>query len=225
MSKTVGVVLSGCGFMDGAEIQESVCALLALDKAGATIKCYAPDSEFEVIDHRTGQPTGEKRNALQESARIARGDIEDIAQAKADELDALILPGGFGAAKVLSNFAEKGEGCEADPNVARLLRDMHAAGKPIGAICIAPAVVARALGEHHPTLTIGNDEGTATAIETMGCTHADCPTEDFVIDRENKIVSTPAYMLGPTIAHVQQGIEKTVDEVLAMIPESMSRTA
>ena len=218
MSKTVGVILSGCGFMDGAEIQESVCTLLALDKAGATIKCYAPDSEFDVIDHRTGQPTGEKRNALQESARICRGDIEDIEQAEAGELDALIMPGGFGTAKVLSNFADKGDDCDADPNVARLLRDIHAAGKPIGAICIAPAVVARALGEHHPTLTIGNDEGTATAIETMGCTHADCLTEEFIIDKENKIVSTPAYMLGPSIVHVQQGIEKTVNEVLAMIP-------
>ena len=225
MSKTVGVILSGCGFMDGAEIQESVCTLLALDRAGATIKCFAPDSEFDVIDHRTGKPTGEKRNALAESARICRGDIEDVAQAQADELDALVMPGGYGAAKVLSDFAEKGDACEADPDVARLLRDMYAAGKPIGAICIAPAVVARALGEHHPTLTIGNDEGTATALEAMGCIHADCPTEEFILDKENKIVSTPAYMLGPTIAHVQQGIEKTVNEVLAMVPESLSRSA
>ena len=218
MSKTVGVILSGCGFLDGAEIQESVCTLLALDRAGATAKCFAPDSELDVIDHRTRQPTGEKRNALEESARIARGDIENITQAKASELDAVILPGGFGAAKVLSNFAEKGGGCELNPGVARLLREMHAAGKPIGAICIAPAVVARALGEHRPTMTIGNDQDTASALEAMGCHHTDCPTTDFVIDKENKIVSTPAYMLGPTISHVQQGIEKTVDEILGMIP-------
>ncbi len=218
MSKTVGVILSGCGFMDGAEIQESVCTLLALDRAGATTKCYAPDSELDVIDHRTRQPTGEKRNALEESARIARGEIEDITKAKANELDAVILPGGFGAAKVLSNFAEKGGGCEVNPDVARLLREMHAAGKPIGAICIAPAVVARALGEHRPTMTIGNDQDTASALEAMGCHHTECTTTDFVIDKENKIVSTPAYMLGPNLAHVQQGIEKTVNEVLGMIP-------
>ena len=217
MSKTVGVILSGCGFMDGAEIHESVCTLLALDKSGATIKCYAPDSEFDVVDHRTGKPTGEKRNALDESARIARGEIEDVANARAGELDALILPGGLGAAKVLSNFAQKGDGCDVNPDVARLLRDMHASGKPIGAICIAPAVVARALGEHHPTLTIGNDKGTARALESMGCKHTDCRTTELVIDKEHKIVSTPAYMLGPTIAHVQQGIQKTVDEVLAMV--------
>ncbi|MHC4512508.1 MAG: isoprenoid biosynthesis glyoxalase ElbB [Planctomycetota bacterium] len=217
MAKTVGVILSGCGFMDGAEIHESVCTLLALDRAGVTIKCYAPDVEFEVVDHRTGQGTGEQRNALAESSRIARGEIEDVKNAKAENLDAVILPGGFGAAKVLSNFAQQGDSCEVNPDVARLLRDAHAAKKPIGAICIAPVVVARALGEHHPTLTIGNDPGTAGAIETMGCKHNDCPVTEFVVDKKQKIVTTPAYMLGPSIAHVQQGIEKTVSAVLGMM--------
>lgn len=216
MTKTVGVILSGCGYLDGAEIHESVGALLALDRAGATVKSYAPDVQLEVIDHRTGEPTGEKRSVLAEAARIVRGDIENIATARADELDAVVLPGGFGAAKWLSNFAVRGAECDVDEGVARLLRDMHAAGKPIGAICIAPAVIARALGEQNPTLTIGNDSGTAGALETMGCSHQECSVTEFVVDRDNKIVSTPAYMLGPSIAYVQQGIDKTIEAVLSM---------
>lgn len=217
MGHTIGVVLSGCGFMDGAEIHESVCALLALDRAGATIKCYAPDKEFDVIDHRTGQPTGEKRNVLTEAARIARGEIEDLAAADAAALDGLVLPGGFGAAKNLSDFATKGTDCEVDPTLAKLLKDVHGAGKPIAAICIAPAVVARALGEHHPSLTIGTDAGTAEALESMGAKHCDCPTKEFVVDEQQKIVSTPAYMLGPSVAHVQEGIQKTIDAFFGLL--------
>ena len=216
MSKTVGVILSGCGFMDGAEVHESICTLLALDRAGVTVKCFAPDVSFDVVDHRTGQATGERRNALEESARIARGAIEDVRNADAASLDALFMPGGFGAAKVLSNFAEKGDQCEADPEVSRLLRDMHAAGKPIGAICIAPVVVARALGEHGLTLTIGDDASTAESLEGLGCKHTECGTTDFVVDHVNKIVTTPAYMLGPSIQDVATGIERTVETVLGM---------
>jgi enhancing lycopene biosynthesis protein 2 len=215
--RRVGVVLSGCGYLDGAEIHESVCTLLALDRAGAEVHCFAPDVEFEVVDHRTGEATGEKRNVLTESARIARGEIEDLAAARAADLDALILPGGFGAAKNLSDFAARGAGCAVDSHLSALLREMHAQGKPIAALCIAPAVLARALGEHHPTLTIGNDAGTAAALETLGCTHRECPVTEHVVDRERKIVTTPAYMLGPSIAPVEQGIEKAVHEVLEMI--------
>lgn len=216
MTKTIGVILSGCGFMDGAEIHESVCTLLALDQLDAETLCFAPNSEFEVIDHRTGEPTGERRNALEESSRISRGPIQDLAAASAADLDAVILPGGFGAAKVLSDFATEGANCTVNPDVARLLREMHAAGKPIGAICIAPALLARALGDTNPTLTIGNDEATAQALEQMGCTHEDCPTDAFVIDRDNRIVTTPAYMLGPNIAAVYNGIRKAVNAVLEL---------
>lgn len=217
MTPTVGVILSGCGHLDGAEIHESVCTLLALDAAGADIKCYAPNVDFDVVDHRTGKPTGETRNALTESARIARGQIEDVKRADARELDALLMPGGFGAAKVLSSFATEGSRCNVHEDVQRLVRDMREKGKPIGAICIAPTVVARALGEQHPTLTIGNDAATAKALRDMGCTHQDCPVDECVVDEQNKIVTTPAYMLGPTVAHVQKGIQKTVDAVLAMV--------
>lgn len=216
MPKTVAVILAGCGHRDGSEIHESVCTLLALDKAGVTVKCFAPNVEFDVTDALTGKPTGQKRNALQEAARIARGEIQDIKNAKASQFDALVLPGGYGAAKILSNFAEKGAQCDVHPEVARLLRETHAAKKPIGAICIAPAVVARALGEHHPSLTIGTDKGTAGALESMGAKHCDCPVKEHVVDKKNKIVTTPAYMLGPSVAHVAAGIEKCVNEVLAM---------
>lgn len=217
MAPTVGVVLSGCGYLDGAEIQESVCTLLALDRAGAKVRCFAPDLDFDVIDHLTGAPTGERRNVLHEAARITRGRIRDLREADAAELDALVLPGGFGAAKNLSTFASEGAQCSMNEDLAALLRTVHAAGKPIGAICIAPVLVAKALGRDGPELTIGNDPETAAALADLGSRHQDCPVEDFVVDREQRIVTTPAYMLGPSVAAVQQGIENCVREVLAMV--------
>src|SRR6185436_17907915 len=170
MAKKVGVLLSGCGVQDGAEIHEAVCAMLALDRAGAEIVCLAPNREqASVVDHLKGRPVGEKRNVLVESARIARGQIRDVAGVRPADLDAIILPGGFGAAKNLSTFADAGEKAQADPAVAALLRGMHEAKKPIGALCIAPAVLAAALGRDvHPELTIGDDPGTAKKLEGMG---------------------------------------------------------
>jgi enhancing lycopene biosynthesis protein 2 len=213
----VGVVLSGCGFRDGAEVHESVLTLLALDRAGADVRCFAPNvDQTVVVNHLTGETVKERRNVLVESARIARGRVQDVKEAKAKDLDALVLPGGFGAALNLSSFGTKGAACEVHPEVARLLKEMHAAKKPIGAICIAPAVVAKALGSAHPRLTIGDDAGTAKAIVSCGAVHEDCPVDRFVTDRENRIVSTPAYMLGPSIRHVAEGIERCVAEVLAM---------
>lgn len=214
----VGVILSGCGFKDGAEVHESVLTLLALDRAGAEIACFAPDvDQATVVNHLTGDAVDETRNVLVESARIARGEIQDVAQADASTLDALILPGGFGAALNLSDFAQKGADAEVHAGTANLIRAMHAAKKPIGAICIAPAVIARVLGkEGAPTLTIGNDAGTAGALEACGATHEDCPVESFVVDLDSRVVSTPAYMLGPTIKHVAEGIERCVNEVLTL---------
>lgn len=217
----VGVVLSGCGVYDGSEIHEAVITLLALDRNGAEAVCMAPNiDQLHVVNHLTGEVAeGESRNVLVESARIARGNIRDIAEVKADELDALILPGGFGAAKNLCNFAVKGAECDVNPEVARLVRDIVAAKKPLAAVCIAPALVARVLGEDKVPhqLTIGTDADTAAAIKTMGATHIDCPCTSFVIDRDNKIVSTPAYMLAGSIAEAAEGIEKTVKALLEMI--------
>jgi enhancing lycopene biosynthesis protein 2 len=178
----------------------------------------APDIEqAKVINYVTGQEVSEKRNVLVESARLARGEITDIATVKAESLDALILPGGFGAALNLSDFESKGAKATVNADVARLVRDVHKQGKPICAICIAPGVIARVLGDEHPVLTIGNDEETAAAIEACGAKHETCGVRDFVVDKQRKIVSTPAYMLGPSIAHVAEGIEKAVRETVAMI--------
>ena len=217
MKKKVGVVLSGCGVYDGSEIHEAVFTLLAIDRNDAEAVCMAPDSELDEVDHLAGQPTGAKRRILVESARIARGKIKDIAGVKAADLDAIIFPGGFGAAKNLCNFAVKGADATIHPEVARLLKEMAAAGKPIGAICIAPALIAATLGkEYHPQLTIGNDAGTATAINATGSSHQECPVREFVVDKKNKIVTTPAYMLAERISEAAEGIEKTVKAVLEL---------
>jgi enhancing lycopene biosynthesis protein 2 len=215
MAHRVGVLLSGCGYLDGAEIHETVCTLLALDEAGAEAVCMAPDVSFDVVDHLTGEPTGERRNVLVESARIARGKIRDVETVSADDLDALILPGGYGAAKNLSNFAERGAKMSVHADVERLVSAVHAAGKPIGVICIAPVIASKLIPG--VTLTIGNDSGTASLLEQMGTTHRDCPVTERVVDQEQKVVSTPAYMLGPWVHNVHQGISKTVREVMAML--------
>lgn len=216
--KKIGVVLSGCGVRDGSEIHEAVFTLLAIDRQGAEAVCMAPDADFPETNHLTMQETGGRRNALVESARIARGNIRDIKDVKAVDLDAVIFPGGFGAAKNLCNFAVKGAGASIHPEVARLLNEVAAAGKPIGAICIAPALIAAALGrELAPTLTIGNDAGTAAEMEKAGARHQDCPVTDFVVDRKNKIVSTPAYMLATHISETYEGIDKCVRAVMELI--------
>ncbi|GAM09555.1 enhancing lycopene biosynthesis protein 2 [Geobacter sp. OR-1] len=218
MKKRIGVVLSGCGVFDGSEIHEAVCTLLAINRNGAEAVCMAPDIELSEVNHLTGQETGAKRNVLVESARIARGKITNIAEVKAGDLDALVFPGGFGAAKNLCNFAARGAGAAIQPDVARLMKEMAAAKKPIGAICIAPALVAATLGkEYAPKLTIGNDSGTAAAINQTGSSHVDCPVTELVIDRDNKIVSTPAYMLANNISEAAEGIEKAVKAVIELI--------
>lgn len=216
--KKIGVVLSGCGVRDGSEIHEAVFTLLAIDRQGAEVVCMAPNAEFPVTDHLAMQDSGEKRNILVESARIARGNIADIATVTAADLDAIIFPGGFGAAKNLCDFAMKGAAAAVHPEVSRLLKEMAVAGKPIGAICIAPALVAAVLGKDFaPTLTIGNDAGTASEIEKTGSKHQECPVTEFVIDQKNKLVSTPAYMLANRISDVYEGIDKCVKEVIKLI--------
>jgi len=218
MEKRVGVLLSGCGVFDGAEIHEAVITLLMLDRAGATAVCMAPDIEqHHVINHLTQEETGEKRNVLVESARIARGDIKAVKDIKASDLDALIMPGGLGAAQNLSDFAFKGADATVNPEVKRILNEMVSMNKPVGALCIAPATLTKALADKHPEITIGNDMGTSAALEAMGGRHIECTVEMAHVDRVNKIVTTPAYMLGPGIKDIAKGIEKLVNEVLALI--------
>jgi enhancing lycopene biosynthesis protein 2 len=218
MGKKIGVVLSGCGVYDGAEIHESVVTLLAIDRLGAEAVICAPDvPQLHVVNHLTGEvEEGAERNVLVESARIARGAIRDVAEVTADELDALILPGGFGAAKNLCDFAVKGADCDVDPGVAALVRAVHEQGKPVAAVCIAPALIAKVLGDEGPELTIGNDADTAGALEAMGAAHVACPVREFVVDRERKLISSPAYMLAESISEAAEGIEKTVAILIDM---------
>ncbi|MBN1276618.1 MAG: isoprenoid biosynthesis glyoxalase ElbB [Deltaproteobacteria bacterium] len=213
----IGVLLSGCGVFDGSEIHEAVLTLLSLDRAGVKIICMAPDMEqHHVINHLTQEITDEKRNALVESARIARGEIRDIKDVKSSDIDGLILPGGSGAAKNLSDFAFKGPDASVHPEVKRLLNEMVKSGKPVGAICIAPATLTRALSNINPEVTIGSDESTASAIEAMGGQHKVCEADMIHVDLKNKIVTTPAYMLAQGIKEVAEGIQKLVDKVVEL---------
>jgi enhancing lycopene biosynthesis protein 2 len=218
----VGVVLSGCGFLDGSEIHEAVLTLLALDKAGAEVLAMAPNvDQAHVIDHLAGRPAeGERRNVLVESARIARGKIADIASVKASDIDALMFPGGYGAAKNLSTFAFDGENAKVNPDVSRLVRDVHQAGKWIAAVCIAPAMIAKVLqeaGVKDAQLTIGVDPATAGKIQAMGAIHVECPVKEARVDEKNKIITSPAYMYDARISDVAAGIEQAASWLLAAI--------
>jgi enhancing lycopene biosynthesis protein 2 len=216
--KRVGVVLAGCGFLDGAEIHEATCTLLSLDRRGATFVAAAPDVEqMHVVDHLRQAPAeGEPRNVLAESARIVRGKIRDLAELSANDLDALVFPGGFGAAKNLCSFAVEGRGMRVLPEVERIVREMRAASKPMGFICISPVIAARLLGGEGVKVTIGDDADTAGAIASWGAHHVECKVDEIAIDERLKIVSTPAYMLGPWIGAVATGIDKLVSAVLEL---------
>ena len=220
MSKKVAVILSGSGVYDGAEIQESVITLLRLDQRGAQVQCFAPNiAQLHVINHITGEEMPESRNVLVESARIARGNVKDIRDADVEDFDALIVPGGFGAAKNLSNFAIEGAGCTVQPEVLALAEAFAEAGKPVGLICISPALAAKIYGPG-VTCTIGNDADTAAAMNKMGATHEECAVTEIVEDKARKLVTTPAYMLAQTISEAASGINKLVDRVLELTHEN-----
>ena len=220
MSKKVAVILSGCGVYDGAEIYESVITLLRLDQRGAQVQCFAPDiAQLHVINHLTGEEMPESRNVLVESARIARGEVRDIREANAEDFDALIVPGGFGSAKNLSNFAVEGTGCTVQPDVLALSEAFAEAGKPVGLICISPALAAKIYGPG-VICTIGNDADTAAALNKMGATHKDCAVSEIVEDKARKLVTTPAYMLAQSISEAASGINKLVDRVLELTHEN-----
>lgn len=214
--KKIGVILSGSGVYDGSEIHEAVLTLLAIARNNAQAICFAPDkTQRDVINHLTGEPMAESRNVLLESARIARGAVLPLAQASENDLDALIVPGGFGAAKNLSNFATHGSECVVDGALKALAQQMHKAGKPLGFMCIAPAMLPK-IFDFPLRLTIGTDIDTAEVLEEMGAEHVPCPVDDIVVDEENKVVTTPAYMLAEDIAQAAAGIEKLVARVLVL---------
>ncbi len=221
----VAVVLSGCGVFDGSEIHEAVSTLIHLSRLGAQASCFAPDiDQAAVVNHATGKTAaGEKRNVLVESARIARGHISPLSKLQPRDFDAVVFPGGFGAAKNLSTFATKGAACEVNPDVARVIQQFHEAGKPVGLCCIAPVLAAKVLGKAAGgpgvSVTIGNDGATAKAIAAMGATNIAKPVTEAHVDEARHVVTAPAYMYGEAPVHqVYEGIGQMIEQVLARVP-------
>jgi enhancing lycopene biosynthesis protein 2 len=217
--KKVAVVLSGCGVFDGSEIHEACAALLALHRAGAeAIICAPTGPQMHVVDHLAGEPAeGESRDILVESARLARGEIRPLNEIDLAAVDAVLLPGGFGAAKNLCTFAVDGENCTVHPEVDAFLRQAHGQSLPIGAMCIAPVILAKIFGpDLEPSVTIGNDPATAEKIVQMGAHHIDCIAAETVVDEKNNLVTTPAYMIAGNIGEVFDGAEACVEKLLGM---------
>ncbi len=213
--KKFAIILSGCGVFDGTEIHEATMSMLAVDQAGAQYELFAPDiDQAHVINHLTKEPSDEVRNVLVESARIGRGKIRNLKEFNAAEFDALLFPGGFGAAKNLSDYAFEGAAMKVNTDVEKAIQSMHAAGKPIGALCIAPVVLAKVIAGCN--VTIGNDKDTSSHIEQMNSRHSTADVAGIVIDEKNKLVTTPCYMLGTRISEIYEGAGKVVAALLSM---------
>lgn len=219
----IAVVLAGCGRADGSEIHEAVSCLIHLSRLGAAYRCFAPDApQADVVNHATGKPVqGESRNMLVESARIARGEIAPLAQLRPADFDAVVFPGGFGAAKNLCTFATDGENCSVIPDVERVVKGFQSAGKPIGMCCIAPVIAARVLGSAAGgpgcRVTIGDDPATAAAISKMGSHNIVKPVTEAAVDEANRLATAPAYMYGDATPHqVYEGIGRMIEQTLAM---------
>ncbi|WP_075589736.1 isoprenoid biosynthesis glyoxalase ElbB [Labilibacter marinus] len=214
--KNIAVILSGCGVFDGAEIHEATLTLLAIAKHNCKYICFAPDmNQHHVINHINGDEVKQTRNVLEESARIARGDIYPTSTLQIDDFDALILPGGFGAAKNLSDFAFNGENCVVNSEIAEIIKQFHSKQKPIGAMCISPVILANVL--RNVNVSIGSDKATSEAIEIMGAIHTSSNHGEVIVDADNKIVTTPCYMLDASIIDIETGTNKLVTELLKMI--------
>ncbi|EOD78972.1 Sigma cross-reacting protein 27A [Grimontia indica] len=214
--KKVAVILAGCGVYDGAEIHESVLSLLAIEQAGASWHCFAPDvDQHHVINHAAGEESGETRNVLVEAARIARGDVKPLSELNVNEFDALLLPGGFGVAKNLSTFATSDEEMEIEKEVLRVCKAFAIAEKPAGYVCISPVLIPKVYGPGAKG-TIGNDPQTAAAFNAMGGEHIDCPVDDFVLDQSRRLLSTPAYMLATSVSQANAGISKLVSKLVEL---------
>jgi|TARA_B100001063_G_C16737800_1_gene542991 enhancing lycopene biosynthesis protein 2 len=218
VNKKVAVVLSGCGVFDGSEVYEAVITLLCLDKLDLKVQCFAPDiQQMHVVDHLNGNINeNDTRNVLVESARLVRGDIKNLAEAREEDFDAVLIPGGFGAAKNLSNFSTEGPNLLLNEDLKYFVQAMHRAKKPVGAMCIAPAMVGILFGKG-AVFTIGNDKSTAESIEKTGAIHKICGVDEICIDEDNILITTPAYMLANRISEAAAGIEKLVVAVYARI--------
>ncbi len=214
--KKFAVVLAGCGVFDGAEIHEATLTMLAIKQRGADYQCFAPDiDQYHVINHITGEEMKENRNVMVEASRIARGAIKSLSDYKVGDFDALIFPGGFGAAKNLSTVAFDGPVAKINPDVEKAVTDTLKAGKPIGAMCITPTFIAKIIGD--VKVTIGQDKGTAEAIQKMGATHVETSHGEVIIDEKNKVFSTPCYMLDADIVQIYDGAYNIVFEMLKVM--------
>lgn len=216
MAKKVALLLSGCGVFDGAEIHESVFLWLALQEAGCEVVAVAPDmAQTTVVNHLIGENKGETRNVREEAARIARGDVLDLSDAPVDQFDALVVPGGFGVAKNLCDFAFNGDGMVIDASIKDWIGQFIEAKKPVGLACIAPVMAPQLFGEG-VECTIGRDPETVAAITAMGGTHVECKVDEVCVDEANRLVTTPAYMLANSLVEVREGTKKLVDALVAL---------
>ena len=214
--KKFAVVLAGCGVFDGSEIHEATLTMLEIKKQGADYQCFAPDiPQYHVLNHLTGEEIKEKRNVLVESARIARGNIKPLSELNSADFDALIFPGGFGVAKNLSTIAFDGANAKVNQEVEKTVKSFYNQKKPIGALCISPALIAKILGDVQ--VTVGKDKGTIEAIEKMGGTHIKTTHGDVVYDEENNLFSTPCYMLDADIVQIHDGAYNIVDAMLGVM--------
>jgi len=213
--KKIAVVLAGCGVYDGAEIHEATLTMLAISQQGASYQCFAPDNnQAHVVNHLTGQEMNESRNVLVEAARIARGNIKALSEYSPADYDAIIFPGGFGVAKNLCNFAFDGPDCSVNLEVEKAIRSTVVAEKPVGALCISPALIARVLVDVE--VTIGQDKGTADGIEAMGAKHVQTTHGEIVVDEKYKVITTPCYMLDATISQIADGANNVVAKLLEL---------
>jgi enhancing lycopene biosynthesis protein 2 len=223
----IGVLLSGCGVYDGSEIQEAVSVLIALDELGVNAVCMAPVmDQHHVVNHTDGEDMDHSRDVLTESARIARGEIANVADVKAEDLDGLVIPGGFGVAKNLCTWAFDGPEANVNHDVARLVGDVFTAGKPIAALCVAPVLVAKVLQGLGQTaeMTLGSPEGESpydiaafhSGIESIGMTAAACPLGEIHVDQARKLVTSPCYMMKATPAGILEGVRKACAKVVVM---------
>ncbi|MEA1874541.1 MAG: isoprenoid biosynthesis glyoxalase ElbB [Bacteroidota bacterium] len=215
MKKKIAVILAGNGVYDGSEIHETTMAMYAIAKNDMEYMCFAPNiPHAHVINHLTGEEMNESRNVLVEAARLARGQVKDLKQLNVDEYDAILIPGGFGAAKNLCDFAFKGDAMTVLPELEEIIKAFHKKQKPIGALCIAPTIIAKVLGAK---VTIGTDTETAKAIVSMGGVHEEKSTIDITIDEKNKIVTNPCYMSATNIYEIGEGSEACVEAMKGLM--------
>jgi enhancing lycopene biosynthesis protein 2 len=214
--KKVAMILSGCGELDGSEIHETMAFIFHLSEAKADVHFFAPEQSFFAVDHLSGEASQQSRKVLQEASRITRSPVRVLSELRADDFDALVFPGGRGVVKTLSNWEKQGARCEVLPELSRIIREFHAQSKPIGAVCLAPLLLAKVLGKENITITMGSADNFADEISKTGSLQEACPADDFVTDRAHKIITSPAYNLDAEPHEIFRGIRGLVKELWEM---------